>query len=246
MHLAHHHLVSDYDKCLYMSTWLEDGSLKSWFWAIEKTKPDLLNDYAALVDNFRAHFGDSDFINSQMDKIKKLTQCSSAAKYASAFHEILIHLPIHDDLIKINMSKKGLKDDIKSLFLMIQAPTNFDNYVAQAITFDNRIYVHAQELNIDCKNVMSILPIPAAPRQSQLSTTSYTPALTDPVPMEVDAVRHHGPLSAEEKQCHRSLELCRYCGGKHDIKSCTLLAKRNTSSSSSGSSQQGKAKPGAH
>ncbi|KZT06774.1 uncharacterized protein LAESUDRAFT_633193, partial [Laetiporus sulphureus 93-53] len=104
-------LMSDYDKSIYMSTWLKDGSLKSWFWVIEKIKPQLLHDHAILIENFHAHFGDSNFINSQMDKIKKLVQHLSAAKYAFAFCEIFIHLPIHDDLIKINMFKKGLKDD---------------------------------------------------------------------------------------------------------------------------------------
>ncbi|KZT01580.1 uncharacterized protein LAESUDRAFT_739082 [Laetiporus sulphureus 93-53] len=247
MHLAHCHLVTDYDKSLYMSTWLKDGSPKSWFWAIEKTKPELLNDHAALVEDFRKHFGDSDFVNSQMEKIKKLIQHASAAKYASAFHKILVHLPIHDDLIKINMFKKGFKDDVKALFLMIQSPTTFDDYVVQAITFDNCIYVHAQELNVDRKNIMSILPVPAAPHQLHLSTTLYTPASTNPVPMKVDAIHYRGPLSTEEKQCRRSLGLCGYCSGKHEITACTALSKCNAVSSSSGSSsQQGKGKPGAH
>ncbi|KZT08236.1 uncharacterized protein LAESUDRAFT_736111 [Laetiporus sulphureus 93-53] len=240
MHLTHCHLVSDYDKSLYMSTWLENGSPNSWFWAIEKTKLKLLNDHAALVEDFRKHFGDADFVNSQMEKIKKFVQRASAVKYASAFCKILVHLPIHDDLIKINMFKKGLKDDVKALFLMIQSPTTFDDYVAQAITFDNRIYAHAQELNIDRKNVMSTLPL-------HLSTMLYTPASTDPVSMEVSAIHHHSPLSAEEKQRHHSLRLCSYCDGKHEITACAAFSKRNAASSSSGSSfQQGKGKLEAH
>ncbi|KZT05020.1 uncharacterized protein LAESUDRAFT_737767 [Laetiporus sulphureus 93-53] len=237
MHLAHRQLMSDYDKLIYMSTWLEDGSPKLWFWVIEKTKPQPFHDHATLIEEFHAHFGDSDFVNSQMNKIKKLVQRSSAAKYASSFHEILIHLPIHDDLIKINIFKKGLKDD---------SPTDFDDYVVQVITFNNHIYARAQGLNIDRKNVMTILSVLATTRQHHVSTTPYMLASMDPVSMDVDAVHHHSPLSDAERQHHRTLGLCGYCGSKHDIKSCTILAKHNTASALSGFSQLGKAKLGAH
>ncbi|EPS97350.1 hypothetical protein FOMPIDRAFT_93653 [Fomitopsis schrenkii] len=74
IHLQRRNLVTDYDKSIYLSTWLQDGSSKSWFWAIEKTNPHLLHDHDALLADFRRHFGDSDFITSQMNKIDRLTQ----------------------------------------------------------------------------------------------------------------------------------------------------------------------------
>ncbi|EPS92827.1 hypothetical protein FOMPIDRAFT_116444 [Fomitopsis schrenkii] len=208
-------LVTDYDKSIYLSTWLQDGSPKSWFWAIEKTNPHLLHNHDALLADFRRHFGDSDFVTSQMNKIDRLTQRSSASKYASAFHEIIVHLPIHDDLIKINMFKKGLRSDVKALFVTLTGsnmPTTIDAYIAQAIAFDNSLHAQAQEL-------------------------------------KVDAIRHRGPVSPQERQRHRDQGLCAYCGGKHKIDDCEALAKRNANGgkkSSPGFSQQGKAKPEAH
>lgn len=74
IHLQCRNLVTDFDKLIYLSTWLQDGSPKSWFWAIEKTNPQLLHDHDALITDFRKHFGNSDFVNSQMAKIECLTQ----------------------------------------------------------------------------------------------------------------------------------------------------------------------------
>ena len=244
IHLQRRNLVTDYDKSIYLSTWLQDGSPKSWFWAIEKTNPQLLNNHAALLEDFRRHFGDSDFVNSQMAKIEKLTQRSSASKYASAFREIMVHLPIHDDLIKINMFKKGLRSDVKALFVTLTGsnlPATFDAYVAQAVAFDNSLHAQARELKVNRNNLATLLPIPSTASAPPANVHTHHAASNDPVPMEVDAVRHHGPVSAEERQRRRDNNLCAYCGGKHSIDTCGALAKRGKRPT--GSSQQGKAKP---
>lgn len=241
IHLQRRSLVTDFDKSIYMSTWLEDGSPKSWFWAIEKTQPDLLNHHEDLIEDFRKHFGDSDFINSQMTKIENLKQRASASKYASAFREIMVHLPITDDIIKINMFRKGLKDDVRALFVTITEPKIFDQYVEQAITFDNRLHARAQELGTNRKHLTAFLPVPVTTSHAATPATPSS-STNGPVPMEVDAVRHHGPLTDAEKQRRRDNNLCAYCGGKHKVDDCPTLAKRNEK----GNPTSGKAKPVAH
>ncbi|EMD37514.1 hypothetical protein CERSUDRAFT_35437, partial [Gelatoporia subvermispora B] len=96
LYLQRRSIMTGYEKSLYLSTWLKDGSPKSWFFALQKTNPDLLLDFDELLKDFRKHFGDTDFVNSQMRKIRKLKQTSSAAKYASQFREILAHLPMQE------------------------------------------------------------------------------------------------------------------------------------------------------
>ena len=49
---------------------------------------------------------------------------------------------------------------------------------------------------------------------------------SDPVPMEVDAIKH-GPLSAEEKEHRRREGLCFYCGkGKHTVNNCPNMSEK--------------------
>ncbi|EED85219.1 predicted protein [Postia placenta Mad-698-R] len=234
-------LVTDYDKSIYMSTWLEDGLPKSWFWAIEKTQPDLLNNHEELIEDFCKHFGDSDFINSQMTKIENLKQCASASKYASTFREIMVHLPITDDIIKINMFRKGLKDDVCMLLITITEPKIFDQYVEQAITFDNQLHACAQELGTNRKHLTAFLPVPVTTSHAATPATPSS-STNGPVPMEGDAVRHHGLLTDAKKQRHCDNNLYAYCGGKHKVDDCPTLAKRN----GKGNPTSGKAKPAAH
>lgn len=164
----------------------------------------------------------------------------------------MVHLPIHDDLITF---KKGLRNDVKALFVMLTGlnmPTTIDAYIAQAIAFDNSLHAQAQDLKVKRDSLAMLLPIPShAPAAS-----SFTPrpaprpaALTNPVPMEIDALRHHGPVSHQEHERRREQGLCAYCRGKHKIDTCKALAKRNTiggKKTLTSFSQQGKAKPEAH
>lgn len=205
IHLQCCNLVTDFDKSIYLSTWLQDGSLKSWFCAIKKTNPQLLHVHATLIVDFWVHFGNSNFINSQMLKIEHLTQHSSAVKYVFTFCKIMVHLPIHDNLIKINMFKKGLWSNVKALFITLTGsnmPTTDDAYISQAITSNNSLHAQAQDLKVKHDNLalhllISLHASSAAPSMPQSA------ALTDPVPMEVNAICHHEPVSTQEhKHCH--------------------------------------------
>ncbi|OCH85188.1 hypothetical protein OBBRIDRAFT_331111, partial [Obba rivulosa] len=42
LYLQRRSITTDYEKSLYLSTWLKDGSPKSWFYAVQKTNPGLL------------------------------------------------------------------------------------------------------------------------------------------------------------------------------------------------------------
>lgn len=161
----------------------------------------------------------------------------------------MVHLPIHDDLIKINMFKKGLRSDVKALFVTLTSsnmPTMVDAYITQPITFNNSLHAQAQDLKVKRDSLATLLPIPlhiptatpSAPRPA---------ASTEPVPMEVDALCHRGLLSPQEHQRRRDQGRCMYCKGKHKINDCNALAKHNSGKKySTSSSQQGKTKLEAH
>ncbi|EPS97351.1 hypothetical protein FOMPIDRAFT_93654 [Fomitopsis schrenkii] len=149
------------------------------------------------------------------------------------------------------MFKKGLWSDVKALFVTLTGsnmPTTIDAYIAQAITFNNSLHAQAQELKVKRDSLATLLPVPS--QVSTVAPSAPRPAApTDPVPMEVDAICHRGPVSPQERQRRRDQGLCAYCGGKHKIDDCKALAKHNANGgkkSSPGSSQQGKAKPEAH
>ncbi|OCH85795.1 hypothetical protein OBBRIDRAFT_857784 [Obba rivulosa] len=172
-----------------------------------------------------------------MRKLKKLKQTSLAAKYASQFREILAHVPMQEDHIRIVMFKNGLKFNVKALFVTIDPPTTFDAFVTQAIGVDNRLHSVHEELKDEGKSSSNALPF--MPNTHTSTPVTSTPFYSAVVPMEVDAVKH-GPLTDAEHKHRRDNNLCAYCGGPH--KDCPILAAKNAKT---GSSKQGKASPGA-
>jgi hypothetical protein len=57
--LSHQSLLSKKDKCVYLSTYLGNGSPKDWYNSVEKQQGELLYSFPSLIKNFTKHFGDS-------------------------------------------------------------------------------------------------------------------------------------------------------------------------------------------
>lgn len=54
VHLQRASLVNDYDRAIYITSYLKQGLPKSWFNGIRAANPDLLYNFTALLDDFRS------------------------------------------------------------------------------------------------------------------------------------------------------------------------------------------------
>jgi len=220
-------LPTDMDKALYLSTYLDNGSPRSWFTAIRHTNEELLNDFDLLIDNFKQHFGDPDTEGTALRKIENLRQTGSCANYASKFRELLVYVNFNTSTT-IQKYYEGLKDEVKDLLLTVHnPPTEFDEYVTLMITIDNRLHRREVERKATKKST---------PRQqnttdtiTQPKPTAFTTTLPPGVPMEIDAMKTvpRPPLTKEERDRCFAQGLCLYCGGaEHTVKNCPNMSER--------------------
>lgn len=228
--LSRSSLPTDMDKALYLSTYLDNGSPRSWFTAIRRTNDDLLHDFDALIEDFRQHFGDPDTEGTALRKIENLRQTGSCASYASKFRELLVYVNFNTSTT-IQKYYEGLKDEVKDLLLTVHDPPNsFDEYVDLTTAIDNRL--HRRE--VERKTAKKV-----APRQHSTTDTSmqrHAPAkpststsLPPGVPMEIDATKTvpRQPLTKEERDRRFAQGLCLYCGGaEHTVKNCPNMSER--------------------
>ena len=223
---------TDRQKAIYLGMFLADGSPTSWFNAIEvdEDRHWLLYDFEALLKDFRAHFINVDLTQKSLRDLEDLRQTQSVAAYASRFRELRVYVDI-SSRTEINMFRCGLKDNIKDI--LSSQPSvpdeDIDKFIAFCIRIDER--QHERELERRHERAQGrsqssypprhrddnrrsnnqsrpSQPAPAAPAL----TTNASSSSSQEVPMEIDAVRHRGPLSPEEKERRRKLGLCLYCG----------------------------------
>jgi hypothetical protein len=160
------------DKALYLSTYLDNGSPRSWFTAIHYTNDDLLHNFDSLIEDFRQHFGDPDTKGTTLCKIENLWQTGSCMNYVSKFHKLLVYVNFNTSTT-IQKYYKGLKDEVKDLLLTVHSPPmDFDNYVDLIVTIDN--WLHYWE--VECKTAKK----PASCSKPVLTTPSPTPSPNHP------------------------------------------------------------------
>lgn len=226
IHLQRRSLTTDYDRSIYLAAYLEDGSPKSWYQAIRLTATHLLDDFDSLIENFRAHFGDSDLEASAYRKIASLKQTGSVANYASRFRELLVHLDWSESS-KIAAFKQGLKDHVKTLLITVrQKPKEFDEFVKICVEIDNDYHQH----ELETKNSRHG---PSKSNKSHHSDSrppppppAAAPVLPQGEPMQIDATKtRRGPLTAQERERRIKNNLCVYCGGDgHKVDSCPNMS----------------------
>lgn len=86
--------VTDKDKCIYLATYLGEGTPKEWYKSILISDADCVYKEDELVQNFdkftahfKKHFGDSDLVATAHNKLDNLYQMGSVATYAARFME---------------------------------------------------------------------------------------------------------------------------------------------------------------
>ncbi|KAG5633732.1 hypothetical protein DXG03_006743, partial [Asterophora parasitica] len=90
--LSRAQLPLEQDRCVYLASFLEDGSPKQWYTYIVKSEAHLLQDFDAFCDVFEVHFGNPDVTGDANDKLLALVQTGSAAAHASRYTKLLIHI----------------------------------------------------------------------------------------------------------------------------------------------------------
>ncbi|KAF5372651.1 hypothetical protein D9615_009824 [Tricholomella constricta] len=230
LHLQRRSLPTDYDKVLYFSFYLKDGSPASWYASIEKTRPELFHDFRGFYQAFVEHFDDTDKHATALAKVRKLKQePGSAANYASRYREIIADLNFDEDS-KIDNFYPGLKESVKDAMVILPRPKTFDDYVKTIISIDNRIHRRQTELKEhrgkSSSSTTSTQPRhpPAPPHQAPHASSSSSSS--DVVPMEVDSLRR-GKVNPTERERRRANNLCFYCGqGAHSINDCPNMSER--------------------
>ena len=239
--LQRHALVTDFDKFLYLSGYLKDGSPKSWYYSIRNTpeRAYLLNDWDGVLEDFRSHFGDSDRHATASEEMENLRQTGSCASFASRFRELLVDLELNEPL-KIEYFRKRLKDNVLDALALIKRkdlPTDFDEYVDICISIDNSLHRREMEkkkktgnnFNSSAKQTYSRNSGTSTPSSSFPQTSTTTAVLPPGTPMEIDATKTgtpRGPLTKEERERRRREGLCAYCGGKHSVDDCPNMSER--------------------
>lgn len=194
IYLQRRTLSSDYERSIFLSLYLADGNPKSWYQAIRSSNPTLLNDFNALIKDFRSHFGDSDLESTAYRKIKALRQTGSCAAYASRFRELVVYLD-WTDKSKIAAFREGLKDSVRDLLITVRPkPTIFDEFVKICVEIDNA--VHENELDKRhakpgdaSKSTNRSQPKQTTPAPTPRPAVSSTPSLPMAEPMQIDAMK---------------------------------------------------------
>ena len=193
--------------------------------------PYELSTFSSFAQELKRVFGDPEEVATAERTLTTLKQIGSASAYASKFMRISSSVEWNDSALRYQFYS-GLKDIIKDELCKLDRPESLAKLMEIAIRIDNRIHERRLEKG------------PSRPPMK--TTTTQVPApstfqLVDrgPQPMDIDAARRKfKPLSEEEKQRRRMLNLCLYCGQPgHQAMSCPNKG-RPTQVSSATTSQQ--------
>ena len=193
---------TDNHKVLFLALYLKDGIPVEWFNHLETLASPLLHNWPRFVDEFKKKFADPRLIQTAEYKLDRLFQTSSAHSYLTHFIEISSHLDMTEQM-KISRFMKGLKPAIKdNLISIINRPQTLHGWENIIIQVDANI--HQRE--IEKQEESGKKPAKTSP-PNPLPTSIMTPANTDVVPMDIDAIRTQAQRDYRVKN-----NLCPHCG----------------------------------
>ena len=166
---------------------------------------------------FQEQFCDPNIHDHLTERLYSLRQTQSVRKYASDF-ENLARKIVQPHSTWGNIFYRGLKDNVKDLLVGIPCrKSNYKQLKRAALEADER-WVSRRGENQNCSIVSHPHTIP------NTINPTIRPASSPTAPVPPCCA---GPLSQEEKDCHRSLKLCLYCGGSgHIATSCPAKVSR--------------------
>jgi hypothetical protein len=189
-------------------------------------RPTWLNTFATFADHLNNAFGIVDEAQQAERRLRNLQQTGSASQYYTRFLALASLLDWDDHALR-SQFYFGLKPHIKDDLAHHERPTTLTALKDLAIRVDNRLFERFQERKEERSTVSNPSNPPprfTAPAQPRI----FAPRMpaTGPTPMDIDALTSpppRGPLSAQEKQRRRQLNLCLYCGQpSHMAYACPL------------------------
>ena len=193
------------------------GTAAAWFSPHFEGDSACMDDWELFVQEFEEAFGDMDRVSVAANKIRLLRQgTNTVSEYAAAFRRLICDLNWGDGAY-VDQFRRGLRDDVKDLMLTVEIPKSLVEAIRTAVACDNRL----MERKSDRRN---------APHYNHYQHT-HQRTNNGPVPMELDAIqqssRRRGPLSPEERERRRRLNLCLYCGDAgHNVSECRVKPPR--------------------
>jgi hypothetical protein len=177
-------------------------------------QPAILLSYSAWRDAFLAQFGDTTRIQHCEAQILSMRQGKRrVSELFSDFMMCASELGWPDSML-FRPFYNSLSEDIKDVLILEDRPASFQDYVAKAITIDNRLEERKQQKQR--RAVPAFMPPVDPPPSSRQDP---------PVPMELDSFR----LTPQERQRRLAHRLCFYCGqAGHRKNSCPTLSSSAT------------------
>jgi len=227
----------DEQKVLYVISYLAETPRK---WArpvLEKEDHPYRHSFAAFKAALDDIYADRNLRQRAEDKLAYLKQTKSAAAYAAEFLEVTAPLDLGEGGLR-TWFYKGLKTDLKKSLVFLPEAENFQKFVSQCISLDQRLYHTRKEEELAAKaSKSSSKPPDNGPKQqpkhhshnskkthsSASSSNAGARSSDSSPPKRQQSDRPRGPLSEEEKQRRRDERLCFKCGKPdHAVRDCPL------------------------
>lgn len=213
-----------------------------------------MQSYPAFTQHLLTNYGQVDKRTAAIQKMNKLEQKGSCAKYWVEFNT-LAQLTGWDDQAHRDKFYKGLKSEIKDALVLhpIEAQDTLTRLKDTAIRQDNRLHERKMEKNEHGSSSSSNNSTSSKSnnhrsnnnsdrsnnKKSDSSVQYVTPPTgpnnpsAGPSPMELDAANvktRFAPLTDDQKKYRREHNLCLYCGDKnHKLDTCPKRSNNKSS-----------------
>lgn len=211
----------------YAISYLKGGAL-DWFQPFLETDPPppCTTDFKSFAAALTEQFGDPNYKHHAADRLYSLRQTTSVSTFSIEFRKHATVLQ-WDDEVLIFLFYKGLKPAVRR-HLFGKKFDSFEAYIKEAIRID---HCNQDLAATDNRPARSTIPAPErSPTRARVPPRDRAPPAPKPAvhspasPRARNAPRTpRGPLSDEEKQRRRDLNLCMYCGKQdHAVDGCPI------------------------
>ena len=170
-------------------------------------KHEILKDFNIFKKFLFDAFGDSNLVVNSENAIRNLKQTGSATRYATEFRRLSMQLTWNNDAL-VSQYVLNLKNQIKDELARIDPILDLNAIINKSIDIDNRMFARAQDR---INNRQPSHPSTATPMD--LNAIQQAPLPVTPINNSANITNVcRGPITDEEKQRRRNLNLCLYCG----------------------------------